>query len=58
MKTYIVIYEINGERKEFHIEALDEMYAMDACYEHNAYGEDGEETYKVITVYEDSEEDY
>jgi len=56
MKTYIVIYEINGERNKFYIDAYNESYALDACYEHNAFGEDGEETYKVIAVYEDSEE--
>ena len=53
---YVVVYEINGEEKEFRIIAKGEDEASNCCFYENCLEEDGQETYKEIRIYEEPEE--
>lgn len=53
---YVVVYEINGEEKEFRIIAKGESEASDVCFYENCWEEEGQETYREIRIYEEPEE--
>lgn len=53
---YVVVYEINGEEKEYRVIAYGEGSASDICFYENCWEEDGQETYREIRIYEEPEE--
>lgn len=52
MKIYNVHYAINGEERDYVIEAMSTADALDSCWYENAFKEDGEETYIAMWIEE------